>query len=60
MSNIESLISLLSSGDVSKDDLVNTINKIQFTGTQAEFVKEQEMPVLNNESANQLEVTCIF
>jgi len=62
MANMKNLISLLSSDNLSKDDSVNMINKIQFTGPQlkVDSSREQEMPMLNNGNTNQLKVPCMI
>ena len=53
---------MLSSDNLPKDDLVNMINKIQFIGPQlkVDSSREQEMPMLNKENTNQLEVPCMI
>jgi len=52
--NIEDLISLLSNAEISKEDLVSTINKIQFNTVpcEAESLHELEPSISYNESTN--------
>lgn len=54
-SNIEDLVSLLSSGDISREELVNTISKIQFAtaSPKAELPQEIKHPSSNGESKGQ-------